>query len=103
MERSNSGDYKMIFGTNLSTLNVGLMMYGRARWQEAEAKRKKFNTVLIRQDKKFLTSELLKVIQDATPLIMRCRKMLIPNTFFVYVYHIGCAESVYTPSLIQDS
>ena len=38
----------MIFGTNLSTLNIGLMMYGTARWQEAEATRKDFNTVLIR-------------------------------------------------------
>ena len=35
MGRSNSGDWKMVFRTNLSTLNIGLMMYGRARWQEA--------------------------------------------------------------------
>ena len=33
---------------NLSTINVGLMMYGRARWQEVEATRKYFNTVLTR-------------------------------------------------------
>ena len=59
----------MIFGINLSTLNIGLMMYGRARWQEAEASRKYFNTVLIRQEKKLFTFELLKVIQDAIPLI----------------------------------
>ena len=32
MKRSNSGDWKMIFRTNLSTLNIGLMMYGRTRW-----------------------------------------------------------------------
>ena len=42
----------MIFRTNLSTLNVGLMMYGTARWQEAEATRKGFNIVLTLQDKK---------------------------------------------------
>ena len=30
---------KMIFGINLSTLNIGLMMYGRESWQEAEASR----------------------------------------------------------------
>ena len=65
----------MIFGANLSTLNIGLMMYGRARWQEAEATRKDFNSVLIRQDKKFFTSELFKVIQDAILLIFRCRTM----------------------------
>ena len=65
----------MIFGTNLSTLTIGLMMYGRARWQEAETKRKDFNIVLIRQDKKFLTFELFKVIQDAIPLILQYKTM----------------------------
>ena len=57
MVRSNSGDWKMIFGTSLSTLDICQMMYGRARWQKEEDKRKDFNTVLIRQDKKFFTSE----------------------------------------------
>ena len=65
----------MIFGTSLSTLNIGLMMNGRAKWQEAEATRIDFNTVLIRQDKKYFTSELFKVIQDAIPLILHCRTM----------------------------
>ena len=37
----------MIFGINLGALNIGLMMHERARWQEAEAIRKDFNTVLI--------------------------------------------------------
>ena len=72
----------MIFGINLSTLNVGLMMYGRARWQEAET-RKDFNTALIRQDKKFFTSELFKVIEDAIPLIQKLQKVFtkIKETF----------------------
>ena len=65
----------MIFGRNMSTLNIGLTMYGRARGQEAEATRKDFNTVLIRQNQKFFTSELYKVIQDAIPLILHCRTM----------------------------
>ena len=52
---------------NLSTLNIGMMICRRARWQEAEATRKGFDTVLTRQDKKFFTSELFKVIQDAIP------------------------------------
>ena len=75
MERSNSGDCKMILGTNLSPLNIVRMMYGRARWQEAEATRKAFNAVLTRQDKKLFISELFKVIQDAITLILHCRTM----------------------------
>ena len=65
----------MIFGMNLSTLNIGLMMYGRTRWQEAEATRKDFNTVLTRQDKEFFIFELFKVGQDAVPLILQCKTM----------------------------
>ena len=75
MVRSNSEDWKIIFGINLSTLNIGLMMYGRARWQEAEATRKYINIVLIRQDLKFFISELFKVIQDAALLILLHRTM----------------------------
>ena len=61
----------MIFGTNLSTVNIGLVMNGRARWPEAEATIKDFNTVLTSQDKKFFTFELL----DAILLILHCRTM----------------------------
>ena len=32
MERLNSGDSKIIFGTILSDLNIGLMKSGRAKW-----------------------------------------------------------------------
>ena len=84
----------MIFGTNLSTLNINLMMYGKARWQEAKATRKDFNTVLIRQDKKFFTSELFMAIQDAIPMILD--NVLIPNNFFEYIYHIGCAVNLHS-------
>ena len=44
----------MIFGTNLCTLNIGLMKCGRVQWQEAEETRQYFKNVLIHQDKKFL-------------------------------------------------
>ena len=54
----------MIFRTNLSTLNISLIVCGRTRWQETDNK-KFFNIVLNRQDKKFFTSEPFKVIQDA--------------------------------------
>ena len=35
---------KKIFGTNLRTLNIGLMKCGRVKWQEAEVTRNGFNT-----------------------------------------------------------
>ena len=72
----------MTFGTNLSILNIGLTICGRARWQKAEATRKDFNIVLTRQDKNFFISDLSKVIQDAIPLILHFRTMLIQDNFF---------------------
>ena len=92
----------MIFGTNLCTLNIGLMMYGRAWWQEAEKTRKDFNTVLIRQDKKFFTFELSKVIQDAIPLILHCMTTywfrIISSSRFI----TSDVQSTCIPSQIQD-
>ena len=93
MVRSNSGDWKMIFGTDLSILNIGLMMYGRTRWQEAEATIKDFNAVLTRQDKKFFIFELFKVIQDAIPLILHCRTMY---WFRTISSNIGCAVNLHS-------
>ena len=96
MERLNSGDSKIVFGTNFRTLNIGLMKCGRVEWQEVEATRKDFNIVLTRQDKKFSISELFKVIQDAFPLILQLQdNVLIPDNFFKYIYHIGCAINLH--------
>ena len=92
----------MIFGTNLGTLNFGLMICGRARWQEAEATRKDFNIVLTRQDKKFFISELFKVIQGAIPLILHFRTMCQYRTTSSSTFIILDVQSVYTPSQIQD-
>ena len=37
MERLNSGDEKIIFGTNLRILDIGLMKCGRVKWQEEQS------------------------------------------------------------------
>ena len=97
MGRSTSGDWKMIFRTNLNTLYIGLMMYGRARWQEAEATWKDFDIVLTRQNKKFMISELFKVIQDAIPLILHCRTMYWFRTISSSTFIILDVRSIYTP------
>ena len=95
IERWSSGQF-------LSILNIGLMMYGRERWQEAEATIKDFNTVLTRQDKKFFTFELLKVIQDAISLILHCRTMSWFRTISSSTFNILDVQSICIPSRIQD-
>ena len=73
------------------------MMYGRARWQEAEATIEDFNTVLIRQDKKFLISELFKVVQDAVLIDPTLQNnVVLLDGFFFFIYHVGCAINVHS-------
>ena len=61
-----------------------------------------FNMVMIHQGEKFFISELFKVIQDAHPIDPSLRdNVLIPNRFFEYIYHIGCAIN-YIPSQIPN-
>ena len=93
---------RIIFRTNLSTLNIGLMMYGRVQWQEAKATRKDFNTVLTSQDRKFFISELFKVIQDAISLILHYRKMSLFRATSSKTSIIQDVQSIYTPSSIRD-
>ena len=101
MERLNSGDQKMVFGTNLSTLNIGLTKSRRAAWQEEDDTRKDFSIVLIHQEQ-FFTSELSKVIQDAIPLILHFRTMCQFRTISSITFVILDVQSLYTPSQIQD-
>ena len=84
----------MIFGNILCNLNIGLMKSGRAQCQKAEETRKYFNIVPTLW-KKFFTSELFKLIQDAISLI-RQDNVLIPDDFFEYVYHIECAINLHS-------
>ena len=83
MERSNSGDWKMIFRIKLNNLNIDVMMYGRARWHETEATRKDFNTVLFRRDKKLFFSGFFKVNSGRNPIDPSLQdSLLIPHNFF---------------------
>ena len=87
MGRLNSGDWKIIFGTNLSSLNKGLMKCGKVKWQEAEVTREDFNSVLIHQDKKYFISELFN-------------NVVIPDGFFKYIFSSD-VRPIYIPSQIQ--
>ena len=78
--------------TILSNFSIGLMKCGRAQWQEAEATRKDFNTVLIRQDKKFFYLRALQGHSGRNLIDPSLQdNVLIPNDFFEHIYHIGCA------------
>ena len=85
----------------MRTLDIGLMQCGRVEWQEAEAISKDFNIVLTRQDKKFIISELFKVIQDAIPWILHYRTTRKPRTISSSAFITLDVQSIHTPSRMQ--
>ena len=90
----------MIFGTNLSTLSIGLMKCGRARWQGGGGNKKKIQCCtdpLTHQDKKFFTFRVLQGHSGSNPIDPSLQdNVLIPINFFEYIYHIGCAVNVHS-------
>ena len=65
-------------------------------WQRRRRKQEKdTSTVLILQEH-LRISELFKDIQDAILLILLCRTLFIPNNFFQYIYHVGCAINLHS-------
>ena len=67
-------------------------MYGRAKWQEAAATRKYFNTA----DPSGQEILYLRALQrnPIDPTLQD--NVLIPNNFFEYFYQIGCVVSVHS-------
>ena len=85
----------MIFGTILRTLSIGLMKCGRARWQEAEATRKIFQYCTDPSGHEILYLRALQGHSGRNPIDPTLQdNVLIPNNFFEYIYHIGCAVSL---------
>ena len=87
----------MIFRTNLSTLNIGLMMKGRAKWQEADATRKDFQYCTDSSGKEILYLRALHGHSGRNHIDPSLQdNVLIPNNFFEYIYHIGCAVDLHS-------
>ena len=67
-----------------------LMIFGRARWQEAEAKRFQYCTDSSGQE--ILYFRALQGHSGRNPMDPLLQDtVLIPNSFFESIYHIGCA------------
>ena len=90
--KSHSGDGRKIFGTILCDLNIGLMMCGRARWQEAEATRKDFNIVLTSPGQEILNLRAFQGHSGRNLIDPSLQDYAsIPNDFFQCIHHIWCA------------
>ena len=101
MERLNSGEKKTIFRLISCVVIIGLIISGRAAWQEEEETRKYFSIVLIHQEQS-CTSKLFKNIQDAVSLILPYRTMSLFRTVYSSTFIISDVQTIYSPSSIQD-
>ena len=84
MERLNSGDERIIIGTILSNLNIGLMNSERAHSQKAEETRKDFNIVLVHQDIEVL---YLRALQGHSG-----RNLIEPSLQFRTIFRVHLAH-----------
>ena len=103
MERSNSGELKIIFRNISCIVIIGLTTSGRRAWQEEEEEetRKDTSIVLIHQEQ-FFTSELFKAIEDAVSLILLYRTMLLFRATSSSTFIMSDVQSIYIPSSIRD-
>ena len=86
----------MVFGTNLRTLSIGLMKCGRAKWQEAKATRKN-QCCTDSSGQEILYLPALQGYSGRNPIDPSPRdNVSIPDNFFEYIYHIGCAISLHS-------
>ena len=93
MERLNSGESKTIFRLISCIVIIGLIISGRAAWQEEEETRKDFSIVLIHQEQS-CTSELFKVIQDTVSLILLYRTMSLFRTVSSSTFIMSDVQSI---------
>ena len=69
----------------------------KSKMTKEEETRKDFNIVLARQNKKFFTSELFKVISRRNPIDPSSQdNVSLPDNFFEYICHIGCAINLHS-------
>ena len=97
MERLGSGDEKIVFRTNLRTLSIGLMKCGRAKCQEAEGNKKRFQYCTDPSGQEILYLQALQGHSGRNPIDLSLQdNVLIPNDFLKYIYHIGCAINLHS-------
>ena len=78
----------------MRTLSVGLMKCGRAKCKEAEATKRRFQYCTDSSGQEILYLRALQGHSERNPIDPSLQdNVLIPDNFFEYIYHIGCAIS----------
>ena len=73
------------------------MKSGRAQWQKAEETRKDFNIVRTHHGQEILYFRALQGHSGRNPIDLSLQdNVLIPDNFFEYINHIGCAINLHS-------
>ena len=97
MRRSNFGDEKIVFGTNLRILNVGLMILWKSKMAGDGGNKKIFQCCTDVSGQEILDFRALQGHPGGNLVDPSLQdNELIPNDFFEYIYHIGCAISLHS-------
>ena len=96
MERLNSGDQKIVFGTNLRILDIGLMKCGRAMAKGGGGNKKRYQYCTDPSGQEILYLRALQGHSGRSLIDTTLQdNVLIPDNFFEYIYHIGCAINLH--------
>ena len=97
MERLNSERIKEYLRNDLERSQHWSDVMWKSTMAKGGGNKKKFNTVMIHQDKKFFISELFKGHSGRNLVDSSLQEhVLIPSDFFEYIYHIGCTINLHS-------
>ena len=89
---------------NLSTLNIGLAICGRARWKEAGGNNQRFQFFTDPSGQEILYLLALQGHSGRNSIDPSLQdNVLIPINFFDYIYHFGCAVNLHYHKFRIDS
>ena len=87
----------MTFRTSLSTHNIGLMKSGRAQWQKGGGNKKILQYCTDPSEQEILYFRALQGHSGRNPIDPSLQdNVLVPNFFFEYIYHVGCAINLHS-------
>ena len=97
MERSNSGDWKMIFRTNFEYSQYGSDDVWKSKMAGGGGNKKRFQYCADSSGQEILHLRALQGHSGRNPIDPTLQdNVLIPNNFFEYIYHIGCAVNLHS-------
>ena len=97
MERLNSGEQKIVFGTFLCILNIGLTKKWKSTMAKGGGNKERFQYCTDSSGQEILYIRALQGHSGRNLMDPSLQdNVLIPNDFFKYIHHVGCAINLHS-------